>query len=158
MFRKRQKVVYPRHGAGKIIDKYTVESDGKKQEYYKVKFYDSPITISIPQKKAEELGLREPCSKTKIKRELRKLGNKVKVTKSLMKKLDETAKEKLLSGKFSDAIKLVNILKSIAEKKEKENKNFSYTASQRLENVLNFIKSETEMVLGKRETEKYELV
>lgn len=157
MFRKGQKVVYPRHGAGKIVDKYKVEIDGEEKTYYKIDFYNSKINVSVPQDQCEELGLREPHNKKELKKLLRDLGKRVKITKSTAKELDSISKENLLSGKMEDAIELVNLLRSFAKKKEEENKNFSYSASQRLETVVNFIRSEVEQVLGKRAADKYEL-
>jgi CarD family transcriptional regulator len=155
MFRKREKVVYPRHGAGKIIDKYETKVGDEKNDYYKVEFFNSKVDISIPVDKAKELGLREPNSKYKIKKILKKLGKKVTITNKLIKALDIIAKEKLMSGKLEDTVELINMLNSLANKKEKENKNFSYSASQRLEMAREFLLSEVELVLGKKAAERF---
>ncbi len=158
MFKKRKKVIYPRHGAGQIIDEYKEEIDDGQEKYYKIKFFNSPVTISVPVKKAEEMGLRLPLSKYKLRKELKKLGKKVKIDDSIMKNLDDISKEKLLSGKLEDGIELINLFNSLAKKKEKENKNFSYSASQRLETAVNFLKSEIELVLGKNAVSRYNLL
>jgi len=158
MFKVRDYVVYPKYGVGKVIKK-TSEKIGKKKEkkYYRIKFLNSPLTISVPIKKAEELGLRYPLSKYSLRKELKKMKNRVKITKTTLKTLDTFAREKLNSGTVEDAIKLINLLKSIAHKKEKENKNFSYSASQRLEIATNFLKSEIEHVLGPKAVSHYPL-
>lgn len=156
MFKKGEKVVYPKHGAGKIVDTYQESLRGE-QKYYRIKFFNSPATVSIPVDKADELGLRTPLSKNKLREALRKLGRKVKITRNTLVTLDAITKKKLNSGKVEDVIDLVNLLKSLAKKKEEENKNFSYSYSDRLEVALEFIKSEVAMVLGENATRRYPL-
>jgi len=157
MFRKGEKVVYPRHGAGKIETIYTQELNNKKLKYYKIKFVDSKVSVSIPVNNAEELGLRKPLSKRKIRYALKKLYKRVKINRKTLMNLDTTSKDKLGSGKFEDVIDLVNTLKSLAKQKEEENKNFSYSYSDRLEIAEDFIKSEVEIVLGKNLLKRYDL-
>lgn len=157
MFKKRQKVVYPRHGAGKIVDIYNQEIAGEKRKYYRIEFIDSTVSVSIPIETAEEMGLRNPVSRTRLQNELKNLNKRVKITRDTLTTLDFAAQEKLKSGKIEEAISLVNTLRSLAKQKEKENKNFSYSASQRLEIALNFIKSEVELVLGKSAIKRYDL-
>lgn len=157
MFKVRDYVVYPKYGVGKVIKK-TEEKVGKKErKYYKIEFLNSPLTISVPINQSDELGLRYPLSKYSLRKELKKLRRTVKITKSTLKTLDFFAREKLNSGTVEDAIKLVNLLKSISDKKEKENKNFSYSATQRLEIAVNFLKSEIEHVLGTKAISHYDL-
>jgi len=157
MFKVRDYVVYPKYGVGKVIKK-TEEVVGKKErKYYKIEFINSPLTISVPINQSDELGLRYPLSKYSLRKELKKLSKTVKITKSTLKTLDLFAKEKLNSGTVEDAIELVNLLKSLASKKEKENKNFSYSATQRLEIAVNFLKSEVEHVLGTKAISHYDL-
>lgn len=158
MFNKNTKVVYPRHGAGRIVDKYEIEIEGKEKKYLKIEFYNSSITISIPMENAKELGLRKPLTKGALRKELKKLGNTVSITDSTLKNLDKIAKEKFISGKVEDTISIVNTLQSLARQKERESKNFSYTASERLEAALEFLKSETELVLGKKALNHYNLL
>lgn len=157
MFKKREKVVYPRHGAGKIIDKYEAQVNGEKNEYYKIEFFNSPINLSVPIENAREMGLRNPVSKYKLRKALKGLWKRAKITDSTMKSLDDISKEKLASGEIEDAVSLVNILKSLARKKEEESKNFSYSASQRLETAISFISSEVELVLGRKALSYYDL-
>ena len=157
MFKKREKIVYPRHGAGKVIDKFETQINGEKRKYYKLEFFDSPVDISIPIEDAEELGLRSPTSKYSLRKALRSLGTRVKIIDKLMRDLDNIYIEKIKSGDIDDAIYVVNLLRSLSAKKEKESKNFSYTASQRLDTALEFIRSEVALVLGKGAVKRYDL-
>lgn len=156
-YRKGEKVVYPRYGAGKIEEIHTEALNDKKQKYYRIQFLNSPVTVSIPIDKADEMGLRSPLSKTELRKALKGLNKKVRINKKTLVSLDVTSKQKLNSGTIEDVIELVNLLKSLAKQKEEENKNFSYSYSDRLEVSLEFIKSEVGLVLGKKAIEKYKL-
>lgn len=158
MFKRGEKVIYPKHGAGKILGVKEETVADKKQKYYKIKFFNSPITISIPVKKAEELGLRYPLTKKALTDALKNLNTQTRINKRTLVTLDAVSKEKLGSGKLEDVIDLVNLLKSLAKQKEEENKNFSYSYSDRLEIASEFIKSEVEQVLGKNALKKYSIL
>jgi CarD family transcriptional regulator len=155
MFKKGSKIIYPRHGAGKITNKKKIKINGETEDYYILAFLDSPVIVSIPQKKAEELGLRKPLTPHKIKKILKKLGNTIEITEELLKNLDNISKDLLLSGNFEDAVYLFNLLTSLARKKERDNKNFSYSASEILENTKEFLLSEIKNVLGEKAFPRY---
>jgi len=157
MFKKGQKVIYPKHGAGKIIEIYKELISGQKLKYYKIQFTNSQIKVSIPAQKALELGLRSPLAKENMEKVLEKLNKQYRVDKSILVNLDSISREKLNSGKFEDALYLVNLLQSLARQKEEENKNFSYSYSDCLEIALDFLKSEIALVLGKTALRKYNL-
>lgn len=156
MYKKGEKIIYPKHGAGQIDQIVDEIITGRKVKYYKISFFNSPISISIPVNRAEELGLRYPNKRREIKSKLKNLHSIIKINKKTLVSLDTVSKEKLGSGKMEDAIYLINLLKSLAKQKEEENKNFSYSYSDRLEIAQDFIKSEIELVLGKRALAKYE--
>jgi CarD family transcriptional regulator len=155
MFKKGEKVIYPKHGAGKIIDIFNENINKEKVKYLKIQFFNSQVTVSIPIPKAEEMGLRYPLSRNALKKALKSLNKKQKINKKTLITLDFISKEKMNTGKIEDAINLVNLLKSLAKQKEEENKNFSYSYSDRLEIAVDFIKSEVLLVLGKNTLKKY---
>lgn len=158
MYKKGEKVVYPKHGAGKIVAIYEEQVGNEKKKYYRIQFLNSPTTVSVPVEQADELGLRNPLSKNKLREILRKLGKTAKITRNTLVTLDSISKEKLNSGKVEDVVYLVNLLRSLAKKKEEENKNFSYSYSDRLEVALEFIKSEATLVLGQNAAKRYTLL
>ena len=156
-FKKGENVIYPKHGAGIINKEYTEIISDKKLKYYKIVFTNSAVSVSVPTDSAQELGLRYPLSRRNLKKALKNLFKQVNINKKTLISLDTVSREKLGSGKLEDTIHLVNLLKSLAKQKEEENKNFSYSYSDRLEIALEFIKSEVELVLGKKAAEKYNL-
>lgn len=156
-FKKGEKVVYPKHGAGKIVDVYTEHINGSDEPYLKIEFFNSPSKVSVPIAKAEELGLRYPLAKKELVSALKQLNKMRKIDKKILVSLDLMSKEKMNSGKTEDAVELISILKSLAKQKEEENKNFSYSYSDRLDVIYEFIRSEVELVLGKTALKKYDL-
>ena len=156
-FKKGDKVVYPKHGAGKVIKVYDEVFAGVTQKYYKIGFIKSPTTVSIPVEKAEELGLRAPLTRKELLNTLKIYNTQVNISRKTLMTLDAVSKLKLISGKIEDVIDLVNLLRSLAKQKEEENKNFSYSYSDRLEIAMEFIESEVEMVLGKSALKKLEI-
>lgn len=157
MFKKGQKVIYPKHGAGKIIAIQEEIISGIKKKYYKIRFLNSQVTVSVPQDNAKELGLRSPLTKASIRKALKKLDTIHKINKNTLVNLDNLSRDKLNSGRLDEVIDLVNLLQSLAKQKEEENKNFSYSYSDRLEIAMDFIKSEVALVLGQSALKKYGL-
>ncbi|MFC1780480.1 CarD family transcriptional regulator [Patescibacteria group bacterium] len=157
MFKRSEKVIYPKHGAGKIVKVQEETIGDKKSKYYKIQFLNSSVTVLVPIDRAKELGMRYPLSRRGTKEVLNKLNRKVKIDRKTLTTLDAISKERLGSGKLEDVVSLVNLLRSLAKQKEEENKNFSYSYSDRLEIAMDFIKSEAEIVLGKKAAEKYDL-
>jgi CarD family transcriptional regulator len=157
MFKKGNKIVYPKHGTGKIIDILMQKIGKEEQKYYKITFFNSPVIVFVPVGTAEELGLRYPLSKTELKKAMKRLNDKIAIDRKTLITLDAITKKKLTSGRIEDVIELVNILKSLAKQKEEENKNFSYSYSDRLEIALDFIKSEISLVLGENALKRYEI-
>jgi len=70
MFKKGEIVIYPQCGTSKIIKIYTEEINGSPSKYYELIFEDN-ITVGLPIKKAESLGLRYPLSKRRLRIELK---------------------------------------------------------------------------------------
>lgn len=51
MFKKGEKVIYPKHGVGKIVDIYKEAVNSKLEEYYRIQFFNSHTTVSEGLKK-----------------------------------------------------------------------------------------------------------
>lgn len=154
-FKKKDIVVYPRHGAGRISKVYTENINETELKYFDIEFFNSSISISVPVHRAEELGLRYPVSKAELSKSLKNLGKRKKLNPEILADIEELTKEKLRSGNIEDAIELVNIIQSHAKKKEKENKKISFTESKSLEAAIQFISSIVEAVLGSKAVDKY---
>lgn len=157
MFAVNRIVVYPIHGVGKIVDRFTREFQGEKMDYLKVVFEKTQMDLSIPEDKAEDLGLRYPLSKKEAKKVLKGLDEKIKVTNKVLKKATEWAEERLKSGTLEDAVYVVALLRNVKDYAEREDKSFSMTKGKLLEKAVKFIRTEVEEVLGKSALEDYDL-
>ncbi len=65
-----QTLVHPAHGAGKIIDVEKIKFDDHPQEYYVLRFAGKQLTVRVPFKRAEIVGLRNIMTKEKVKQVL----------------------------------------------------------------------------------------
>ena len=57
------KVVYPHHGAGKIIKKELKEILGSRREYLTIQILYNDMTVMVPCENAEAAGLRKVTTK-----------------------------------------------------------------------------------------------
>lgn len=53
-------VIYPFHGAGRVIDEKTIEREGEENEYYVVDILLKQQTVMLPKGELEEVGVRKP--------------------------------------------------------------------------------------------------
>jgi CarD family transcriptional regulator len=53
------KVVYPHHGAGTVVNKEVREVLGQKREYLTIKILHNDMTVNVPTENAEKVGLRK---------------------------------------------------------------------------------------------------
>jgi CarD family transcriptional regulator len=58
-YRVGDKVVYPHHGAGKVIKKEKRDVLGKKMEYLTIQILHNDMTVMVPVESADQAGLRK---------------------------------------------------------------------------------------------------
>jgi CarD family transcriptional regulator len=61
-FKVGDSVVYPHHGAAKIVKKETREVFGEKKEYLVLQMAHGDLTVSVQTDKVDEVGMRPPIS------------------------------------------------------------------------------------------------
>ena len=66
VFKKRDWVVYPAHGVGKVIGIEEQEIAGIKLELYVVEFEREKMTLRVPLDKVEALGMRRLSTKDEM--------------------------------------------------------------------------------------------
>ena len=59
MYEIGDKVVYPHHGAGKIVKKEQKEILGQKREYLTIQILYNDMTVMVPTENADKAGLRK---------------------------------------------------------------------------------------------------
>lgn len=65
-FKKGSAVIYPQHGAGKIVDVVTKTVGDVERDYFVVDLELQELRVWVPVDEAEELGVREPTPKDEL--------------------------------------------------------------------------------------------
>ena len=154
MFRKGSKVIYPVYGAGKITAIYDEKIGNNNVLYYQIEFVDSLVSVAVPVRKSENLGLREPLSASFVKQQLKSFKKAVRLNDKMLLRFEEEGKVKLNSGRLEDAIEIYKILMAVKIKKSKNKKQLSATEQEMLEISKKFIQEEVRLVLGKKAGDK----
>ena len=66
MFEVGEKVVYPHHGAGTVVEKELRTVLGQKREYLTIRILHNDMTVQVPSENAERVGLRPVIEESKI--------------------------------------------------------------------------------------------
>lgn len=66
MFEVGDKVVYPHHGAGKIVKKEMKEVLGQKREYLTIQILYNEMTVMVPTENADKAGLRRVIGEEEV--------------------------------------------------------------------------------------------
>jgi CarD family transcriptional regulator len=70
-------VVYPHHGAGKVLKKETREIFGESREYLTIKILHNDMTVMVPTENASKAGLRQVIDEVTVKKVLDVLADDV---------------------------------------------------------------------------------
>ena len=65
-FAKGDAVIYPQHGAGKIVDVVTKSVGEVERDYFVVDLELQELRVWVPVEEAEEIGVREPTAKDEL--------------------------------------------------------------------------------------------
>ena len=68
MFRKGDRVVYPHHGAGKVVKKEDKEILGEVRQYLTIKILHNDMTVMVPCENAGKAGLRRIIDEDTVKK------------------------------------------------------------------------------------------
>lgn len=103
-----QTIVHPAHGAGKIINVEKIKLDDSPQEYYVLRFADKQLTVRVPFKRANIVGLRNIMTKTKVKQVLTTLREEPQTLPKDHKKRQKQLESLVFSGypvKIAEAVR-----------------------------------------------------
>lgn len=103
-----QTIVHPAHGAGKIINVEKIKLDDRPQEYYVLRFADKQLTVRVPFKRANIVGLRQIMTKEKVKQVLSTLRKEPQLLPKDHKKRQKKLEALIFSGypvKIAEAVR-----------------------------------------------------
>jgi len=103
-------LIYPKHGLGKAIDFETQTVLKEKVKLLVVFFEHERMTLRIPVKKLDELGLRAISNKDQMKEAMLALKGKARIRKTMWAKREKDYKDKLEKG---DPVSVAEVLRDL---------------------------------------------
>jgi len=110
-FKKGEKVVYPRHGAGVIMKKAKAEKFGESREYLTIKILHNEMTVEVPVETAATIGLRRVIDEDEIKKVISVLSDEVSDMPKNWNRRFKYNKEKIRTG---DVFELAEVVRNLA--------------------------------------------
>lgn len=92
------KVVYPRHGVGRITGEEQLDLVEGFERYFVIEILDKGLTVHVPMRKMEELGVRPVMSRAKLARVLESLRGTPHPLSEDYRKRQAGVREKLETG------------------------------------------------------------
>jgi CarD family transcriptional regulator len=105
------KVVYPHHGAGKVLKKERKEMLGDKREYLTIKILHNDMTVSVPTDSAGRAGLRRVIGEKDVKRVLSVLQDDISQMPKNWNRRFKHNRDKMKTG---DVFELSEVVRNLA--------------------------------------------
>ena len=104
-------VVYPHHGAGKVIKKEMKEVLGEKRQYLTIKILHNDMTVMVPCENADRAGLRRVIGEEAVARVLSVLRDDVSQMPKNWNRRFKHNREKIKTG---DVFELAEVVRNLA--------------------------------------------
>jgi CarD family transcriptional regulator len=104
-------VVYPHHGAGKVLKKEAKEIFGEKREYLTIKILHNDMTVMVPTDNAGKAGLRRVIDETTVKKVLAVLQDDVSEMPKNWNRRFKHNRDKIKTG---DIYELAEVVRNLA--------------------------------------------
>ena len=104
-------VVYPHHGAGKVLKKEMKEVLGEKREYLTIQILHNDMTVNVPAENAEAVGLRKVINEDTVKEVVKALtGNGTTMPKNWNRRFKHN-RDKMKTG---DIFELAEVVRNLS--------------------------------------------
>lgn len=100
LFKVGDSVVYPSHGVGKVVDIEIQSIGGAKIELFVINFTKEKMSLRVPVKKAEKIGLRHLVSHSEMQKVIDVLQSKAKISKGMWSRRATEYESKINSGEL----------------------------------------------------------
>ncbi|CAN5680746.1 CarD family transcriptional regulator [soil metagenome] len=104
-------VVYPHHGAGKVLKRETKERLGAKREYLTIKILHNDMTVMVPTENAGRAGLRRVIDEEAVERVLSVLRDDVSQMPKNWNRRFKHNRDKIKTG---DVYELAEVVRNLA--------------------------------------------
>ena len=105
------KVVYPHHGAGKVLKKERKEMLGERREYLTIKILHNDMTVMVPSDSAGRAGLRRVIGEEEVERVLAVLREDMSVMPKNWNRRFKHNRDKMKTG---DVFELAEVVRNLA--------------------------------------------
>lgn len=110
-FEVGDKVVYPHHGAGLVMEKSTRELMGTERDYLTIKILHNDLTVMVPCENAGKAGLRRVIDEEEIKKVMAVLTDEVSEMPKNWNRRFKHNREKIKTG---DVFELAEVVRNLA--------------------------------------------
>ena len=101
LFRPGDAVVYPSHGVGTICAEESQVISGVEMKLYVITFDKDKMTLRVPKNRAEKAGLRHLSTGDELKKALKTLQGRAKISKGMWSKRAQEYETKINSGSIN---------------------------------------------------------
>ena len=115
-------VVYPSHGVGKIIDIDNQLIAGIKIELFVISFEKDKMSLKVPVKKAQKIGLRHLVSQKSMDEVIDVLQSKAKTTRGMWSRRAAEYESKINSG---DLVSIAEVVRDLYKNTEDTDRSYS---------------------------------
>jgi CarD family transcriptional regulator len=141
-------VVYPHHGAGKVLSKEDMEVLGEKREYLTIKILHNDMTVKVPTENAALAGLRRVIDEETVKKVLDVLRDEVSEMPKNWNRRFKHNRDKIKTG---DIYELAEVVRNLALRESE--KGLSTGEKQMFTRAKKILASELMYALDKDEEE-----
>jgi CarD family transcriptional regulator len=111
LYKVGDKVVYPHHGAGKVVKKEVREVLGEKREYLTIQILHNDMTVNVPSENAEKVGLRSVIGEKMVDQVVKALtGNGTVMPKNWNRRFKHN-RDKMKTG---DVMELAEVVRNLS--------------------------------------------
>lgn len=110
-FEVGDKVVYPHHGAGKVLKKENRNLMGSRREYLTIMILHNNMTVMVPSENAARAGLRRVCDESELKKVVAVLTDPVSDMPKNWNRRFKHNREKIKTG---DVFELAEVVRNLA--------------------------------------------
>jgi CarD family transcriptional regulator len=111
LYKVGDKVVYPHHGAGKVVKKEVREVLGEKREYLTIQILHNDMTVNVPSENAEKVGLRSVIGEKAVDQVVKALtGNGTVMPKNWNRRFKHN-RDKMKTG---DVMELAEVVRNLS--------------------------------------------
>ena len=121
-FKVGDTVVYPSHGVGRITSEETQIIGGSQISVFVISLNKDKLTLRVPIKRADAVGLRQLCSRDYITRMIETLKARPKSAKGMWSKRAQEYEAKINSG---DLIQIAEVVRDLHKNVEDPDRSYS---------------------------------